>query len=357
MTSCEDDIVITSLGALTPVGETVDETLVAIKAGIIGVSEHAYYGCTPIDPEWDEELTLYASTVPIIDPFMDGLERIIELTIPALTEVLEKADLSRKELTETGLFIALPAEDTATFNLKLYTHYLQLLCSRMGLSGLKLAKINKSGKCGFFEHIVDATGFLKSGDLTYAIVGGVDSYLLEDRMSLMDKAWRLKSERNVDGFIPGEAASMAMLELSGHARGRDMTPIAKITGIALGNESETIKSGKNSTGIGLASAIRKAVDYPSVTEFDTVYCGLNGESYFAFEWGLQLVRLGTLFKNLKHLIHPIENCGEMGAATGGVLLACASKAFAQNKPANDKPALLWLSGDNEVRTALTLAPV
>ena len=77
MTSKNSNVVITSMGALTPVGSTAEKSCAAIRAGITRISEHAYYECTPHDPEWDEDLPLFSSSVPAIDPFLDGFDRCL----------------------------------------------------------------------------------------------------------------------------------------------------------------------------------------------------------------------------------------------------------------------------------------
>ena len=64
-------------------------------------------------------------------------------------------------------------------------------------------------------------------------------------------------------------------------------------------------------------------------------------------------RLGTTFEHVKKLIHPAENCGDVGAASGGLLLACASMAFKQGYHMGDE-ALLWTASDTGKRVALIL---
>ncbi|MDH5571730.1 MAG: hypothetical protein OEY89_08195 [Gammaproteobacteria bacterium] len=354
MTSMRSNVVITSLGALTPVGPAVEQSCAAIQAGISRITEHAFYECIPDDPEWDEYLPLFSSSVPTLDPFLDGFDRLLELTIPALTEVVENASLKRSDIPRAGLFIALPQSDAATYNIGLASNFIPQLCKRTGLTGFKTSSINQSGHTGIFEHVIDAITLLESGELDFCIIGGIDSYLLEQRLDLLDAAWRIRSERNVDGFIPGEAAVMIMLETEQHAKDRGMVPLSKIKSVASGQEPETITSQKTSTGSGLSDAITGVLQHTNADSFQTVYCSLNGESYYAFEWGIQLTRLSKVFGNMTDLIHPAENCGDVGAATGALLLACASQAFKLGYNAGEE-MLLWTSANNGLRVALTLS--
>lgn len=352
--SKSSDIVVTSIGALTPVGPTAEQSCAAIRAGISRITEHAYFECSPHDPEWDEDLPLFSSSVPSLDPFIDGVERLVELAIPALSETVENAKLKRTDIQNAGLFISLPQSDAVTHNIGLATNFVPEICKRTGLTGFKITRTNQTGRTGIFEHIAEAIDILESGEIEFCIIGGVDSYLLEDRLNLLDSEWRIRSERNVDGFIPGESAVMLMLETEQHARARGISSKSKITAIASGVEPETISSQKASTGSGLSDAINGIVQQTNnASGFKSVYCSLNGESYFAFEWGIQLARLAKVFENMADLVHPAENCGDVGAATGGLLLACATKAFQHGYNASGE-SLLWASNDSGQRIALCL---
>jgi len=353
MTAKKSSVVITAMGALTPLGEGVEATCAAIEAGISRVTEHAYYQCTPDDPEWDEDLPLFSASVPTIDPFTDGLDRFMELSMPSLTEVMEKSNLKRTDLAKTSFYLSLPQQDEATFNLGLAANLLPTLCKQTGLTSFQNTKINQSGHTGVFAHISEAIDLLESGSSEFCIVGGVDSYLLNNRLAFLDSTWRIRSDRNVDGFIPGEASIMLMLETESHAKARGAKILAKITSIAEGLEPDVISSEKTSSGSGLTQAIRGILDNSSNTSFESVYCSLNGESYYAFEWGIQLTRLNTAFNKLTSLEHPAEYVGDIGAATGGLLIASATNALQTGLNESNK-ALLWSSSDTEQRMALCL---
>lgn len=354
MMSKKSSVVVTAMGALTPLGAGVDASCAAIQAGISRVTEHAYYQCIPPDPEWDEDLVCLSATVPTIDPFVDGMERFIELAIPSLTEVLETADLKRTDLEQTALYLAIPQIDESTFNIGLAANFVPELCKRTGLTSFLSTKINQMGHTGVFAHINDAIDKLESSVAQFCIVGGVDSYLLENRLEFMDKSWRLRSDRTVDGFIPGEASIMLMLETEAHAKARGALVLAKITAIGEGQEENLFSSEKTSSGSGLTDAIRGILNQTSPNNsFQSVYSSLNGESYYHFEWGLQLVRLNSAFENMNEILHPAEYVGDVGAATGSLLIACATYELLQGNISDNK-ALLWSSSDNNQRMALCL---
>jgi 3-oxoacyl-[acyl-carrier-protein] synthase I len=354
MTDPTARIVITALGAITPVGATAEQSCAAIAAGVARFHEHAYYQCAPEDPEWDEPLPLFVSDVPVLDPFLDGPDRLLQLALPALSEVMAQSKLKRRDLEQCGLMLSLPEADAATTPLNLSTQFVPALCQLTGLTTFKLWKTSQTGHTGVFTLIQSALQKLKAGDIKMCIVGGVDSYLLETRLDTLDAAWRLRSSRTVDGFIPGEAAVMLLLETAAHAKARGATILATLNALGEATESETIHSQKNSTGEGLTQAIETALNATQPPPgIDTVYGSLNGESYYAFEWGVTLTRLNAALATTQPLIHPADAVGDIGAATGGLLLACATEAFKKHPEAH-ATSLVWTSANNGHRMALTL---
>lgn len=357
MSSHNTTIVITAIGAVTPVGSNAEQTCAAIQAGMSRFTEHAYFRCTPEDPEWDEDLPLFASDVPLIDPFVDGPERLLQLALPALTELMGKTKLKRVDLEQSGLMLALPQADKAINPMNLATDFIPELCKRTGLTTFKLWKSTQAGHTGVFSLLKSAIQKLQANDVDYCILGGVESYLLENRLDILDTEWRIRSERTVDGFIPGEAAVMLMLETAEHARERGMPILAHLDGLGEGIETETILSDKHSTGAGLTQAIESAFELSSASQdTSSVYCSLNGESYYAFDWGVALGRLQDSLKSMKKLIHPADCIGDTGAATGALLLACAASDLNSDNAVGTS-SLLWTASDNGHRMALTLNKV
>lgn len=349
-------IVVTAVETLSPLGGNAEQTCAAIRAGIAGFEEHPYFRCTPQDPEWEEPLPLYAAVVPAVHDAHTDLERFTQLAMPPLEGLLAKAKVTRRSLAKTGLFLALPQADAATRSLGLNDGWLLKLCKRMGL-GLRAPSVSFEGRVGVFSQIKKAIPLLQTGALDQCIIGGVDTHMINERLSLLDKHWRLKSERNVDGFIPGEASAMLMLETEQHAQLRGAAPLAVIEGVGSGVEPEPIISDKASTGHGLTEAIREAyATRLGQCQIKNIYCDFNGESGYAFEVGLVTSRLASVFEDTDEICHPADCYGDVGSASGGVLMAFAIDEF-QKQCHKAQGALLWTSADNGSRMAVLLEPV
>lgn len=347
-------VVISSLSATSPVGGTIEQTYAAIRANAGAFTENQIYQCEPLDSEWDEKLPCFSASIPFLPSYIENSERFVQIAIPALTELLNKSKMKRDILSRTGIFIGLPRLDDATCKLNLNLSWLRTICYRMGLNSINEMDISQDGKIGFFRLVQNAIHLLESRKLEYCIVGGVDSYLLSSRLELLDGEWRLKSIRNVDGFIPGEAGSMVLLESEDTAIKRGVKPLA-IVGkeLGIGTEHEIYPSGKNSSGEGLSQSIRSALASEAITSpIDTVYSSLNGESYFAYEWGLIPARLGHLFSDKCSLFHPADCYGDIGSATGAMLTSLAVSHF-QKEP-SVRNALVFASDIEANRGALYL---
>ncbi len=347
-----NDIVITAMGAVTAVGGNVEQTVTAINAGITPFEEHAYYECTPDDPEWDEDLPAYVAAAPFIEPFLNNIDRFTQLAIPALTEVFANSLIKRSSLPETGLFVALPVIDKSILDLPLNEQWLTELRRQTGLVSLINTQVTRNGSVGVFSLINEAIDLLQSGQLNQCIVGGVDSYLLESRMKHFDQLWRVKSTRNVDGFIPGEASIMLMLETKEHAASRGADVLAKVGGVGFGVEPNNFNSERASSGQGLTQAIKAALESSSANEeINTIACDLNGESYYSQELGLIQTRLGIRLNSVTEISHPADCCGSVGAASGALLIAVAISDLLQQKD-KSKNILLSTANDDGRRSAL-----
>jgi 3-oxoacyl-[acyl-carrier-protein] synthase-1 len=340
-------LAVTAASAITAAGADVDQTCSSIRAGVTRLREHAYYESTPHDPEWEEGDPLVVAAVDGVDPLLDGPARLVALLKPALADLFRRAGLKRRDLAEHALLVALPAPDDAVASWGLGDAFVEGLCRELGLS-FAATRSSRAGHAGVFELLREAGALLAAGGARSCIVAGVDSYLSEDRMQRLDGAWRLKSARNVDGFCPGEAAAALLVEAEKPARARGAPIQAVVSALGLAAEPETVSSDRQSTGRGLTEALRGAMHPDRGPAW--VLCDLNGESYRAFEWGVALARLGERLSGVRKLVYPALSLGDVGAATGAVLVAAAAAGFRRGyAPAGE--AVLWTASDGPLRAA------
>ena len=340
---------ITAAAAHTAVGGGAAQTAASIRAGLSRFGAHPTYEARRADPEWESPEPLNVAAAPGIDPALRGAERLHALLIPVLTELLETASLHRRDLAQCALLLALPAPDEAVASWRLAETFLAELSRRTGLV-FKTTRQSLSGHAAGIELLAEASALLGSGEVHFCVLAGVDSYLSADRLSVLDEAYRLKSPRNVDGFCPGEAAAAVLLE--GHRQRRSGAPRATVTALGLGLEPEPMRSEKVSTCAGLVQALRGAL--PPEGSPDFLLCDLNGESYRAFEWGVAQARLGPRLEGLGRAVMPARSVGDVGAATGALLITTAVEAFARGwAPGED--ALIFAASEGALRAAARIS--
>jgi 3-oxoacyl-[acyl-carrier-protein] synthase-1 len=204
------------------------------------------------------------------------------------------------------------------------------------------------------ELITVAGSLFQSREVERCILLGVDSYLTADRLEHLDGLYRVRSARNVDGFLPGEGASALLIEPPARAQARGARALSKVAAVGLGAEPNTVASDRQSSGAGLCRAITSALEArprgaaPGGAAW--VVCDLNGESYRSFEWGVAQTRLAERLGSPSALWHPADSFGDIGAATPGALIACAGAAFRRGyAPAPE--SIVYCASDGGLRAA------
>jgi 3-oxoacyl-[acyl-carrier-protein] synthase-1 len=94
---------------------------------------------------------------------------------------------------------------------------------------------------------------------------------------------------------------------------------------------------------------------PPPVPIHTVYSTMNGETYWAKEWGVTRIRNVAAFAEKEAMRHPVQNFGDLGAAFAPVLTALAVAGQAGGYA--PLPALVYGSSDAGQRAAtLITAP-
>ena len=113
------------------------------------------------------------------------------------------------------------------------------------------------------------------------------------------------------------------------------------------------------SGIGGISSVGMTVEQScagsgdKAQKFSWVLCDLNGESYRNYEWALARTRAADCFTGDLDLVHPADCWGDIGAATGALLLAYAAEVYANGYTSADA-ALPWTASESGNRAAVVL---
>lgn len=347
------DLVVSATGMVSPVGADSVQTFTSVRAGIRRMRElPEIYLCLPADPGLGEPSPLVGSAIYHLDAQARREGRLAEwlglLAAQAFRDLARQARIAPADRARLGLFLALPAGmglEDASRQEEVVRHFHDF-AELDRLSTVQIAFGDRTAALGLAEQ---AAELLRQRRVDLAAVGGVDSYLFHDRLAALDRDWCILSERNPDGFQPGEAAGFLLLEPRGEAERRGLAPLVEVRGLA--RERFDAASRLPNTGVELASLLEPFLA-PDATA-PLFVCDLNGDSARAREWAFAVSRLGKRLAAGFALEHPASALGDVGAATGAVLAALAIQYLKQKHTRRDR-AVVWAGSDGGERRAILL---
>src|SRR5690606_272524 len=133
-------------------------------------------------------------------------ERLERLAIPAAGEAWARAGF-RPTPPRVGIFLGVDYADSPDA-------LLASLTSGLGVS-FEPTVVIAGGRAAALVVLESAVAHLRQGQVSAALVGGVDSLIRGPVLQRLDAAGALKTEGNPHGVLPGEAAAFLVLERSG----------------------------------------------------------------------------------------------------------------------------------------------
>jgi 3-oxoacyl-[acyl-carrier-protein] synthase-1 len=213
-----------------------------------------------------------------------------------------------------------------------------------------LSRILPQGRCGAAEAVREASRWLAEGHAEAVLVAGVDGYLVAPTLRALDERHRLSTERNSDGFVPGEAAAAFLLTAP------DARALLHVLSAGFGREPAPIESGEPLRAEGLTAAFRQALAGAGIgmAEVGWRLGTMSGEQYWFKEHDLAVSRLLRGRHEPVELTHPADCIGETGAASLGCCLVLAFEAARKGWAPGD-PVLVAAANDDGGRAAVVVA--
>jgi 3-oxoacyl-[acyl-carrier-protein] synthase-1 len=201
-----------------------------------------------------------------------------------------------------------------------------------------------------------AVATVDAGMASFVVAGGVDTYRDLWILGTLDQKERVKSEANLDGFIPGEGAAFVVVSTAETAARYGLTALGRISPVASGFEAGHLESTEPYRGDGLAATIGQLVRAGAIAEpISEVYSSMNGESHWAKEWGVSYLRHRAFFDPGHGMHHPADCYGDLGAAAGPTMLVLA--ALGARDRYRRSPTLVYGSSDRGPRAAIVVSGV
>jgi 3-oxoacyl-[acyl-carrier-protein] synthase-1 len=301
------------------------------------------YLCAPQDASVDSPEPVVAARLGFVERDLASQQEqwpwLARLLALAFADLKRTAPEVGRKPSRLGLFIALPLPRPGLSH-DLAKSLLTSFYNEARLDECAHARLYFGGHAGFFALAMDACEALRQGHIEAALVGGADSYLFRPLLASLDEAYRLKSDRNLDGFRPAEGAGFVVLE---PALRPGAAPLALVDGLA---------TSMRPTGEQGLTEVLRSFSLPGERP-SRIISDLNGETTRAREWAIVATRLGQTLGDAASVEHPAISTGDLGAATGPVLLACAASTLARSKPIGQS---VWVcaASDDSLRAGASL---
>lgn len=349
----EAQVVVVHAGLLTAVGLSLAETAASVRGNIMRFEEVDWLdrGFEPFTlatvPE--EALPSLAGPLQTEAGVTTREERLLRLAAPALAQCLEPVAAWPGLIP---LVIALP-EGAGGLPID-PTRFLRRLRTQTRLSlDLGASSCVTKGRAGGILALKAAHDLISSNVVKFLAVGGVDTYLDLYLLGTLDIENRVKTEQNTDAFVPGEGAAFLLLMTSNTAATAGLSPLATLTPGGEGYERGHFYSSEPCLGDGLATAFQGFLAAAHLkSPVVEVYSSMNGESHWAKEWGVALVRNKGAIAEDFAVHHPADCYGDLGAASGPAMAALAALGLADHSSRG--PALVYTSSDRGERAAIGL---
>lgn len=306
-----------STGMVCSVGLNALSACAALRARIAGFHELPY--CD------NRGEPIIGAAVPILPLRLKRNERLIELAAMALVDCLSKQ--SMESLASIPLLIGLAESGRPGGGDGVTQTIIPELEQKLGIRfHPALSQVIPEGHVSGFQALNIARKLFQSQGLSACLICGVDSYLNAQSLLWLNEHWRLKTEENSDGVIPGEGAAAILLQSHPSP---DVESAVKIIGIGFGHEEAGVLSDEPLLGLGLASAARSALaeSGQQMHEIDFRLSDVTGESYGFKEQALMLARLMRERRESLPIWHNADCIGDTGAASGVGQLIVAQHAF------------------------------
>lgn len=341
-------LAILSTGMVSAVGNTASSSCAAIRCSLDNNTETAF-----ID---DGGEFIFAAQVEWPDQ-QRGIGKLCGMLVSAVRECLAfRPDLSPAQIP---ILIGVSERSRPGRFAELETELTKALGGALGCELHKDSAFFPFGRMAGVEALVAAHDIIAQGKAEYCIVAGADNLIVGPTLAFYQKQQRLKTSKNSDGFIPGEAACALLV----HAAGKGKQPELVWHGIGRGLEPATLDSEKPHRADGLVQAITAAFSDSGKTYADLHYrmTDATGEQYWFKDAALALARTMRQLKESFDIRHVGDCLGETSAANVpcalAAVLTAAKKGYAPREYPVDPPGtgvLCQFSGDDGVRCVLVL---
>lgn len=303
-------VVVTGLGCISPVGNSADETWAALKAGKSGIAPIAGYDATPFKVKYDAEVKNFNPTDFIDSKEARKMARFTQLAVCAAKMALEDSNLTENQevLEDAGVFLGVGIGGFEVTESS-YKSYFNSNYTRVApLTIPEIISNEAAGNICIVNHIhgpahtictacasgTDAIGTafdqIRSGRLDVVLAGGTESAvngftnLSFGVLQALSSKWvdeptkaSRPFDKDRDGFVMGEGATILVLEEYEHAKARGAKIYAEVAGYGATTDGYHLTA-PNPDGVCGSKAMTMAMKDAGIKPEEVVYYNAHGTS-------------------------------------------------------------------------------
>ncbi|QLY27207.1 beta-ketoacyl-ACP synthase II [Bdellovibrio sp. KM01] len=302
-------VVVTGVGAVTPLGNTIEESWSNAKKGVSGIAPITKFDTTGFDVTFAGEVKGFNADQYIEKKEQKKMDEFIHYSIAASKMAIEmaKLELSEKEKATTGVIIGVgigglqnleetsikmkekgPGRVSPFFIPSVITN---LAAGQVSIAlGLKGPNYSVTSACASGVHSIgDAVRYIRDGVADVMLAGGAEATIcrlavggfaamraLSTRNDAPEKASR-PWDKDRDGFVLGEGSAMLCIESLEHAEKRGAKILCEITGYGVSSDAYHMTS-PAPEGAGGYAAMAMALKDSGLKPTDIQYINAHGTS-------------------------------------------------------------------------------
>jgi 3-oxoacyl-[acyl-carrier-protein] synthase-1 len=344
----KSDIVVVASAMATPVGLNTAQSCAAVRAGIGRFEELLWKN--------KEYRPFVMSAIPdnCLPELTQDISNDSSLTFRE-KRMIQLAILIQPEIEKFRSKEKLPLILGFPYDIKNTDKVFHYISTQLNLDiDHNQSRFIAKGRTSGLMAVHSACKLLKKGQTDIVIAGGCDTYKDINLLGFLNTEARLKSEINLDGFIPGEGVCFLCLTTRAKAQKENRDILCVLKAFAAAFEKAHFYSKSHYKGEGLSNTFQSLFDAYNLPKdkITTVYSSMNGESYWIKEWGISYTRFKEKIEDGFKIEHPAEFYGDPGAASGPLMIAQGLTGMQRGYKM--APVLVYSSSDHGERAAVIL---
>ncbi len=355
-------VVITGLGAISPIGNTVEETWKGIKEKKCGIDEITLFDTSNLKTKLAAEVKDFDPSQYLDPKQVKRLDRVSQFAIIAAREAFQDSKITKEntDYERVGIYVGTGIGGLITLqnqcevrlekgNNRVSPMFIPMVIANMPAGniamdlGLKGESVAMVSACASSNHAIgEAYRAIKHGYEDVIVAGGCEATICPigiagfENMKALSHATdknraSIPFDKERSGFVMGEGAGILVLEELEHARKRGAKIYAEIIGYGATSDAYHITS-PDPEGNGGARAMQRAMQDANVKPEEIDYINAHGTSTSLNDSTETLAiktALGEASKKVK-VSSTKSNTGHLLGAAGAIEAIITTKAI-ENK--------------------------